>query len=115
MKNQAENLRWLRSELERAYLAARRGKTSKPEVIDFDKVCKQELDALAREIHTREYKPKPSTTFIVNKPVKREILRLRFGIGLCITFCLIKSAAGGMHGSSRITIVAAKEKGRSMV
>ena len=78
MKNQAENLRWLRSELERAYLAARRGKTSKPEVIDFDKVCKQELDALAREIHTREYKPKPSTTFIVNKPVKREIFAAAF-------------------------------------
>lgn len=78
MKNQAENLRWLRSELERAYLAARRGKTSKPEVIDFDKVCKQELDALVREIHTREYKPKPSTTFIVNKPVKREIFAAAF-------------------------------------
>ena len=64
---------WLAKELERAYLDARRGKTKKPEVEKFDAIAKSELTALATEIHSRTYTPRPSTAFIVNKPVKREI------------------------------------------
>lgn len=69
---------WLAKELERAYLDARRGKTKKPEVEKFDAIAKSELTALATEIHSRTYTPRPSTAFIVNKPVKREIFAAAF-------------------------------------
>ncbi len=71
-------LEWLAKELKKAYKAARAGKISKPEVIAFDKIAKSEIAALAQEIHTRSYTPRPSTAFIVNKPVKREIFAAAF-------------------------------------
>ena len=71
-------LDWLTKELTKAYKAARAGKTSKSEVTAFDKVAKAELAALAHEIHTRSYTPRPSTAFIVNKPIKREIFAANF-------------------------------------
>jgi len=69
---------WLRAELKIAYLRARLGKTSKPQVVAFDKVANQELDALTNEIYTKSYTPRPSTAFIVNNPVKREIFAADF-------------------------------------
>ena len=69
---------WLKEELSRAYRSARLGKTKKPEVMEFDKVAELEIAALAREIHGRCYVPLPSTAFIVNKPVKREIFAAAF-------------------------------------
>ena len=69
---------WLSKELGKAYVDARRGKTKKPEVEKFDKIAKSELVALAQEIHTRTYTPRPSTAFIVNKPIKREIFAAAF-------------------------------------
>ncbi|MFO0862280.1 MAG: RNA-directed DNA polymerase [Candidatus Saccharibacteria bacterium] len=69
---------WLAKELQKAYLDARRGKTKKPQVEAFDKVARSEIAALAREIHSRTYTPRPSTAFIVNKPVKREIFAAAF-------------------------------------
>ena len=68
-----ERTDWLLGELNKAYRRARLGKTKTPQVVDFDKVAKTELLALAKEIHSRTYAPRPSTAFIVNKPVKREI------------------------------------------
>lgn len=70
--------RWLYKELVYAYKAARRGKISKPQVIDFDKIAKEEIIKLVNEIHGRTYVPRPSTAFIVNKPVKREIFAADF-------------------------------------
>lgn len=73
-----ERMDWLVKELEKAYIAARRGKSKMPQVIEFGKNAKDELSALAREIHGRNYTPRPSTAFIVNKPVKREIFAAHF-------------------------------------
>jgi RNA-directed DNA polymerase len=69
---------WLTKELEKAYREARRGKTKAPQVVEFDKRAKSELAVLAYEIHSRTYVPRPSTAFIVNKPVKREIFAADF-------------------------------------
>jgi hypothetical protein len=73
-----ERIQWLSKELDKAYRRARLGKTKTPQVVEFDKVAKTELDALAQEIHGRTYAPRPSTAFIVNKPVKREIFAADF-------------------------------------
>ena len=73
-----ERATWLAKELKKAYFDARRGKTKKPEVEKFDAIAESELVALAREIHSRSYTPRPSTAFIVNKPVKREIFAAAF-------------------------------------
>ncbi len=70
--------KWLREELYKAYRTARRGKTSKPQVVEFDRVHESEIDALTREIYTHTYTPLPSTAFIVNRPVKREIFAAHF-------------------------------------
>lgn len=75
---QDERADWLLKELGSAYRRARLGKTATPQVVAFDKVAKTELAALAREIHQRTYTPRPSTAFIVNKPVKREIFAADF-------------------------------------
>ncbi len=75
---QNDNFKWLRKELEFAYKKARRGKTGKPQVEEFDKNLKKELDSLAQEIYSRKYTPRPSSAFIVNKPVKREIFAADF-------------------------------------
>ena len=78
MKTKQERLEWLHTELEKAYKAARLGKASKPQVIEFDKIAKTELRVLARELYDKTYIPRPSTAFIVNKPVKREIFSAHF-------------------------------------
>ena len=69
---------WLVKELNKAYNRAKIGKSSKAEVIAFTKIAKAEISALAHEIDTRSYAPRPSTAFIVNKPVKREIFAANF-------------------------------------
>ncbi len=69
---------WLKEELAKAYRSARLGKTKRPEVMEFDKVAELEIAALAREIHDKRYVPLPSTAFIVNQPVKREIFAAAF-------------------------------------
>ena len=72
------HIQWLEQELTTAYKRARLGKTKKPQVVEFDKVAKAEISALAREIYAHTYIPRPSTAFIVNKPVKREIFAADF-------------------------------------
>ena len=78
MNTDKERTTWLANELEKAYKAARRGKTKTPQVMEFDAVAKTELTALVREIYTHTYTPRPSAAFIVNKPVKREIFAAHF-------------------------------------
>ncbi|MDQ5912837.1 MAG: Reverse transcriptase protein [Patescibacteria group bacterium] len=73
-----ERIGWLEKELKKAYHVARAGKTSKPGVIEFDKIAKSEIATLAEEMYTRTYTPRPSTAFIVNQPVKREIFAAQF-------------------------------------
>lgn len=74
----SERLSWLTQELQRAYKTARKGKLKKREVIEFEKVADFEIISLANEIHSRTYNPRPSTAFIVNKPVMREIFAAHF-------------------------------------
>ena len=78
MQSKEERVEWLKKELKKAYRAARLGKTKKPEVVEFDKVAKKEINALAYEIYTHKYSPRPSKAFIVNKPVQREIFAANF-------------------------------------
>jgi hypothetical protein len=78
MDTSHERTAWLAKELKDAYIDARRGKTKKPEIEAFDKIAESELAALVREVHSRAYTPRPSTAFIVNKPVKREIFAAAF-------------------------------------
>lgn len=78
MDTAEKRIDWLTKELNKAYTNARRGKTSKPQVAEFDKNSKLEIAKLAREIHSRSYQPQPSTAFIVNRPVKREIFAAQF-------------------------------------
>ena len=40
---------------------------------DFEKNFEEQIFSLFEDIKTSSYKPKSSITFIVNKPVKREI------------------------------------------
>lgn len=69
---------WLNKELWKAYESAQVGKTKKPQVVEFAKKAGSEISALTREIHRRTYAPRPSTAFIVNVPVKREIFAAEF-------------------------------------
>ncbi len=78
LNDRSTRLGWLTRELKKAYVDARRDKTKKAEVEKFDKIAKSELVALAQEIHTRTYTPRPSTAFIVNKPIQREIFAAAF-------------------------------------
>ena len=78
MNNKDARIAWLKEELTVAYVKARAGKTKKPQVVAFDKVAKAEICSLANEIYTRTYLPRPSTAFIINKPVKREIFAADF-------------------------------------
>ena len=73
-----KDVQWLRNELQKVYATARRGKTNKTQVVEFDKIAIKELGSLAWEIYKREYTPRPSSAFIVNKPVKREIFAAHF-------------------------------------
>ena len=92
-----ERTDWLLGELNKAYRRARLGKTKTPQVVDFDKVAKTELLALAKEIHSRTYAPRPSTAFIVNRPVKREI----FAADLINTVVVRVKGAAIRHSSAR--------------
>lgn len=78
MHTTKDRLDWLTKELWKAYGSARAGKTKKPQVVEFAKNAKSEISALTREIHSRTYTPRPSTAFIVNVPVKREIFAAEF-------------------------------------
>ena len=69
---------WLRKEFKLAFLAASKGKKSREDVQFFTENYKTEIESLIQEIFNRTYKLKPSTVFIINKPVKREIFAADF-------------------------------------
>jgi hypothetical protein len=64
--------------IETAYRDAARGKKSWTSVKNFARTADAELEGLAREIHSRTYRPRPSTAFIVRDPVMREIFAADF-------------------------------------
>ncbi len=65
-------------DLFQAYFDARKNKRNTINALAFEKHLEANLFALANEIIEREYTPKPSICFIVDKPVKREIFAADF-------------------------------------
>ena len=64
--------------LKKAFMKARKGKTSKLYVLKFEKELKKNLFALRNELIFRIYKPKPLKTFIVRDPKTRKISKSDF-------------------------------------
>lgn len=64
--------------LELAYRKARKRKTLKNYVIEFEKNLKQNLLDLRNELSFHTYKPKPLKTFIVRDPKTRKISKSHF-------------------------------------
>lgn len=61
-----------------AFYDARKHKTTKSYVLEFEENLKEEIEKLCDELLNRTYKPLPSTCFIVNYPKKREIFAAQF-------------------------------------
>ena len=68
----------LRADLFQAYLDARRHKRNKPYQLHFEENLETHLDLLCEELYNRNYKPQPSTCFIINDPKKREVFAADF-------------------------------------
>ncbi len=64
--------------LELAFLKARKGKTQKPYVIEFEKNLKENLLQLRAELLLHAYRPKPLATFIIRDPKTRKISKSDF-------------------------------------
>lgn len=64
--------------LELAFKKARKGKTLKPYVIEFEKQLKQNLLNLRQELLLHTYTPKPLQTFILRDPKTRKISKSDF-------------------------------------
>jgi len=64
--------------LANAWKEARKGKTKKIYVIEFEKELRKNLLELRRELLTQTYKPKPLVTFIVRDPKSRVISKSAF-------------------------------------
>jgi len=64
--------------LERAYQKARKGKTLKPYVIEFEKNLKRNLLALQAELTFHTYHPRPLKIFILRDPKTRRISKSDF-------------------------------------
>lgn len=61
-----------------AYEKARKGKTLKKYVIEFEKKLKENLNQLRNELIIQSYKPKPLETFIIRDPKTRKISKADF-------------------------------------
>src|SRR3989338_2047049 len=59
--------------LEKAFRKARKGKSSKPYVIDFEKNLKENLISLQFELEGLTYAPKPLNRFVIADPKTRVI------------------------------------------
>lgn len=64
--------------LELAFQRARRGKTLKQYVIDFEKDLKENLLQLRSELLLHTYEPRPLKTFILRDPKTRKISKSAF-------------------------------------
>ncbi|MFH1073304.1 MAG: reverse transcriptase domain-containing protein [Nanoarchaeota archaeon] len=63
---------------ERAFKRARRGKTLKPYVIEFEENLKENLQTLRTELLFHTYSPQPLKTFILRDPKTRKISKSAF-------------------------------------
>lgn len=61
-----------------AFVCAKKHKSKKQYVLDFEKNLKDNLLELTNELFERRYKPQPSVCFIVEEPKKREIFAANF-------------------------------------
>ena len=61
-----------------AWRKARRGKTKRPEVIEFEKNIERNLLALHTELKTQTYQPRPLKKFILRDPKTRTIHKSDF-------------------------------------
>lgn len=61
-----------------AYLKARKRKTSRPDIIEFEKNLDKNLLQLRQELLTNTYTPKPLKTFIIRDPKTRKISKSHF-------------------------------------
>ena len=61
-----------------AYERARKHKTLKPYIIEFEKELKENLLQLQQELITQTYKPRPLETFILRDPKTRKISKSNF-------------------------------------
>ncbi len=68
----------LYTDLLRAYRRACRNKSTTHSRIRFELQREEELAALAASILRREYRPAPSTRFIVTEPVVHEVIAADF-------------------------------------
>ena len=64
--------------LELAFKRARKGKTLKPYVIEFEENLKQNLLQLRNELTMQTYQPQPLKTFILRDPKTRKISKSDF-------------------------------------
>ncbi len=64
--------------LELAFKKARKNKTLKPYVIEFEQNLKENLLGLRTELLMQTYKPRPLTTFILRDPKTRKISKADF-------------------------------------
>ena len=64
--------------LELAFKKARKHKTLKPYIIEFEKELKKNLSLLRIELLLHSYKPKPLETFIIRDPKTRKISKSDF-------------------------------------
>lgn len=67
-----------KSNLELTFYKARKGKTKKDYVIDFEKDLKENLEQLRTELLLHTYEPKPLRTFILRDPKTRKISKSAF-------------------------------------
>ena len=64
--------------LEFAFKKARKGKTTKDYVVEFEKKLKENLQQLRIELLLHSYRPKPLQTFILRDPKTRKISKSHF-------------------------------------
>ena len=64
--------------LEYAYQRARKGRTQKSYVLEFEKNLKKNLLELQRELQFHSYRPKPLVSFIIHDPKVRTISKSHF-------------------------------------
>lgn len=61
-----------------AFQCAKRHKAQKPYVKHFESRLKENIEHLCDDLWTRQYRPEPSTCFVIQRPKKREVFAAQF-------------------------------------
>jgi len=99
--------------LELAYRKARKRKSKKPYVIEFEKNLQQELKDLKRELESLTYKPRSLKRFIVRDPKTRTIQELKIHDHTCLIFnntaeffhCAVPFVRGGLNNNEKCYVI----------